>query len=384
MKLKFAKLLILFIAAIVAIGSWFYTYFLVDRISEKERERIKLWAEAYNEIQMTDINQNISPLILTIIQSNTDIPVILCDQDDNIIGYANIDSVKLAKDSTYLEHELDKMRLQHDPIVIDLYDTEQYFIYYEDSKLLSQLYYYPIIQLAISIIFFIVIYIAIQSTQKAEENRLWVALSKETAHQLGTPLSSLMAWVEYMKLSGEKEKLISEVEKDVKRLETITERFSKIGSKPELQYHNLTNVINESLEYLKKRVSKKIEFVQDYDTEKEIPVMLNKPLFEWVIENLSKNSVDAMNGQGTITIRVKENGNNVIIDLSDTGSGIPKRNLKQIFRPGYTTKKHGWGMGLTLVKRIIETYHKGKIYVAQSEPGKGTTFRIILAKYKNG
>jgi len=209
------------------------------------------------------------------------------------------------------------MRLQHDPIVIDLYDTEQYFIYYEDSKLLSQLYYYPIIQLAISIIFFIVIYIAIQSTQKAEENRLWVALSKETAHQLGTPLSSLMAWVEYMKLSGEKEKLISEVEKDVKRLETITERFSKIGSKPELQYHNLTNVINESLEYLKKRVSKKIEFVQDYDTEKEIPVMLNKPLFEWVIENLSKNSVDAMNGQGTITIRVKENGNNVIIDLSD-------------------------------------------------------------------
>ncbi len=378
MRSNYLKYIFLGLAVIAAIGSWIYTLSLVRELSESERQRVQLWSEAYKEIQRVDVNQQISPLVLDIIESNTFIPVILCDENQNIIAFANLDSNRTS-DTAYLYRQLEKMKAAYDPIVIDLGDGVKNYLYYKDSKVLTALYYYPFFQLAVVIIFILVVYVAARTTKKAEEHYLWVAMSKETAHQLGTPLSSLIAWVEMLKLSELDPRLIKEVEKDIHRLEIITERFSKIGAKPDLNPTDLRQVIDEVVSYLKRRSPRKIEFKVNYETDRPVIVKMNAPLFEWVIENLAKNAIDAMDGKGTIEINVKKTDKSVIIDFKDQGKGISTRNTKQIFQPGYTTKKYGWGMGLALVKRIVENYHKGKIFVQSTSP-KGTTFRIILNK----
>ena len=378
MKNSLWKYLFFGVATLLAIASWIYTLALSRNIRQSEQQRVELWSQAYKEVQQVDVEQQVSPLVLKIIQSNNYIPVILCDSKMRIISYANLDKHK-AKDSAYLYRQLKIMQAQHKPIIIDLGDGVKNYLFYKDSKVLTELSYYPLIQLIVAVIFLLVIFVAARTTKKAEEHYLWVAMSKETAHQIGTPLSSLVAWIEMLKLSGLDERLITEVEKDVQRLEKITERFSRIGSKPELQPTNLYKVIMDTVEYLKRRSPKRVTYHIIFESKEPIIVNMNAPLFEWVIENLAKNAIDAMSGKGEIKIRVVEKDKNVIIDFSDQGKGIPPKYQKQVFKPGYTTKKYGWGMGLALVKRIVETYHNGRIFVLSSS-NKGTTFRIMLKK----
>ncbi len=366
------------IAALAAIFSLVYTLTLTRHLRESERDRVKLWSEAYQEVEAIDIDQQISPIVLKIIESNNFIPVILVDQDENIISFANLDSNR-AKDTSYLLRQLQKMKRQNEPIIIDLGGGIKHYLYYKNSKFLEELFYYPFVQVIVVSIFLLVIWVAAKSTKKAQEQMLWVAMSKETAHQIGTPLSSLVAWVEMMKLSEGDNKLIKEVEKDIKRLEKITERFSKIGSKPELEPTDLIEVINDVVTYLRNRSPKRIEYKVINHIKEPIIVNLSASLFEWVIENLAKNAIDAMGGKGVIEIRISQNDKYVIIDFKDQGKGIQPKYLKQIFQPGFSTKKYGWGMGLALVKRIIENYHNGKIFVLETSP-KGTTFRIMLRK----
>ncbi len=373
---KLIKVIFFIIALLIAIGSFIYTKRLVKDIKQIENQRVKLWAEAYSELVATDLTQNISNVVFKMIESNTTIPVIITDNQGNIITYSNIDTSK-AKNPHYIQNLIIKMQKQHKPIAIDMGEYKNY-IYYLDSELLTKLRMFPIWQAVFITLFMIVVIITLHFSTKAEENKLLVAMSNETAHQLGTPISSLLAWIEMMKLTG-KDALLEEVEKDIKRLEIITERFSRIGSKPKLQETNLIKLINETVEYLKKRTSKKIIFELKSNTE-TIKTMLNPPLFSWVIENLWKNAVDAMSGIGKITIEITQKNDLIIIDFSDTGKGLSKKNQKKVFKPGYTTKTHGWGLGLTLVKRIIEDYHKGKIFIKNSELNKGTTFRIVLKK----
>lgn len=370
------------IAAVAAIFSLVYTLTLTRHLRESERDRVKLWSEAYQEVQAIDVDQQISPIVLKIIESNNFIPVILVDEAGNIISYANLDTIR-AKDTAYLRRQLQKMKKHNQPIVIDLGAGVKHYLYYKNSRFLDELFYYPFIQVIVVSIFLLVIWVAARSTKKAQEQMLWVAMSKETAHQIGTPLSSLVAWVEMMKLNEGDNKLIKEVEKDIKRLEKITERFSKIGSKPELEPTDLLEVINDVVLYLRNRSPKRIEYKIENQINEPIIVELSASLFQWVIENLAKNAIDAMEGKGVITIRISQNDNFVIIDFIDQGKGISQKNLKQIFQPGFSTKKYGWGMGLALVKRIIEDYHNGKIFVLETSPG-GTTFRIMLRKKHKG
>jgi signal transduction histidine kinase len=274
------------------------------------------------------------------------------------------------------------MRLKHEPIVIELSDKQKNYIYYKDSILLVYLQYFPFLQTFVILLFLIVVYFALRFSQNAEQNRLWVGMSKETAHQLGTPISSLLAWVEILKSRESDTRLVTEVDKDVKRLEKITERFSRIGSAPILQEANICQITKTAVDYLRVRTSSRVNYIQEFIEDEKIYAPINIELFEWVIENLWKNALDAMNNSGEITLRIKQSGSYVFIDVSDTGKGIPKSKFKTIFRPGYTTKLRGWGLGLSLTKRIIESYHDGRIYVRYSELGRGTTFRMILKKGK--
>ncbi len=371
--------ILLFLAFLAALAAWFYTLILVKQLSDSEKHRIKLWSEAYKEIQQIDINQQISPLILEIIKSNKSIPVILVDDDGRIIAYDNLDTIH-AKDSTYLRRQLEIMKSQHEPIEISLDENTKQYLYYKDSRLLTSLFYFPIIQLVVVIIFLVVIFFAGLSAARAEEHQLWVLMSKETAHQLGTPISSLVAWVEMLKMMNFDPQLLAEVEKDVKRLEAVTERFSSIGTQPKLEQHDLESVIEEVIDYLRLRTSKRVRYEISFHTSSPPFVNINKVLFTWVLENLAKNAIDAMEGQGLIKITVSEENNKIIIDFSDEGKGMSWRKARQVFKPGFTTKKHGWGMGLALAKRIVEDYHNGKIFILSTSPGKGTTFRIILRK----
>ncbi len=272
------------------------------------------------------------------------------------------------------------MQKQNEPIVIEYLEGLKNYVYYEDSAVLTNLFYYPYIQILVVAFFIAISYFAFSTSKKAEENQLWAGMSKETAHQLGTPISSLMAWIELLKLKNEDKQLIDEVSKDVKRLETITERFSGIGSVPVLMHHNLIDIVTNSVSYLQSRTSKKVDYILNFDKAGEILIPLNKSLFEWVIENMCKNAIDAMKGKGKIIISLEEKKDRVFIDIQDSGKGIPKSQYKTVFKPGYTTKKRGWGLGLSLVHRIIESYHNGKIYIKNSEIDKGTTFRINLKR----
>lgn len=373
------KLLILLIALVVAGASMWYTNYMVKKLAKEERHKMQIWAEANKEMQETPLTGEVSIYMFKIISENKTIPRILVDDKGKILNSMNLDPEK-ESDPEYLKKELEEMKYENEPIEIELSDNKKNYIYYKDSLLLTELYYYPFFQFFIILLFLTVVYLAITISKKAEQNELWVGMSKETAHQLGTPISSLLAWVELLKAREGDGTLVNEVSKDVHRLEKVTERFSRIGSSPVLKEVDICGVLRNSAEYLVTRTSSRVNYVQDFTQKYQIIAPINVELFEWVIENIWKNALDAMNNIGEIMISVTESNTAVYIDIADTGKGIPKSKYKSVFKPGYTTKLRGWGLGLSLTKRIIEAYHKGKIFIKYSEPGRGTTFRIILNK----
>jgi signal transduction histidine kinase len=372
------KFLLFIVAAIIGISSLMYTNRLVKQLSIEEKKKVQLWAEATKQLARSDMENVNLGFFLDVIQDNNTIPVILADSKGRIVQARNLDSLRML-DESYLYQQFEKMKINgHTPIEVD-FGKDKNYIYYTDSTILLKLSYYPYIQLFVISLFIIVSYFAFNASREAEQNRVWLGLSKETAHQLGTPTSSLLAWIEILKLRNVEPKLVGELANDVKRLEKITERFSKIGSTPALLPSDIFKTIDNAIQYLKKRLPDKVSFSILPD-EAEIIAPVNPELFEWVIENLCKNATDAMVGDGSIKIWIKQSKQYVTIDIKDTGKGIPKSKFKTVFKPGYTTKQKGWGLGLSLTKRIVETYHKGKIFVLDSEVGKGTTFRIVLNK----
>lgn len=376
---KWWKRALVLIAICIGVFSIWYTNKLVKQLAIEEEKKIKLWA---NATQSMAKGEGDIGFLLDIVTGNETIPIILTDGKSKIISYRNIDST-LAKDSTFLHEELIEMKSQHDPIKI-VYDEANNFynlLYYKNSNILTQLKAYPAIQLALISFFAIMSYLALSSSRRAEQNQVWVGMSKETAHQLGTPISSLNEWINLLRETPkeEQEYLLDELQNDTKRLELITERFSKIGSEPVLKEENIDLVIENSMKYLKTRLSSQVKININISTTDNW-AKINIPLFDWVLENLSKNAIDAMEGKGELNINISNDINHVFIDMKDTGKGISKSKFKTVFKPGFTTKKRGWGLGLSLVKRIVEGYHKGKIYVRQSEIGKGTIFRIILER----
>ena len=312
--------------------------------------------------------------------NSASVPVIYTDSTkSNVLEFGNMDTLRM-KDSVFVRSSIDELALQNTPIEVDLGDGQRNYIFYKESFLLTQLRYYPYFQFGIIGIFLLISYILFSTARKAEQDQVWLGMAKETAHQLGTPLSSIIAWLEYLKMKGVDEQMLIEARQDVKRLETITERFSKIGSLPVLDKANILDVLNKSVEYMRTRTSGSVKFSVSSQHSHPISVSINIPLFEWVVENLCRNSVDAMDGSGSISVEVSDQLQYVYIDVTDTGKGISRTRFKTIFQPGFTTKQRGWGLGLSLVKRIIENYHGGKIFVKSSEIGKGTTIRIVLNK----
>lgn len=364
------------IALLIVVASLIVSHFLVENLSKEERNKIEIWAEATKEMASNAENMNMN-LVAQILKSNTTIPVILYDKKENFYTSANIDLPEL-DDQIFLKQRAESFKKRHEPIIIEAEGFDQY-IYYDDSYTLKQLQLYPYVQLGVLFIFMITAFFSLFTTMRMEQDRLWVGLSKETAHQLGTPISSLLAWLEYLKLKETDQSIVRDMEKDVDRLQMITDRFSKIGSVPALDPQKMADIIHNSIVYLEKRISKKVVFVVEL-SDKPLYAYLNEPLLSWVIENLTKNAVDAMGGQGQIIYRLSDKGKFVSLDIQDTGKGIPKSKFRTIFNPGYTTKSRGWGLGLSLAKRIIESYHKGRIYVKTSEIGVGTTFCIELKK----
>lgn len=381
------KWLIFAVALIISSGSVIYTDTLVKQIEERERQQIELYAHTLEYLANVNDDPNFILLLDEIVFSNTTIPVILTDEFENPEQYRNLSEADKLTDPKrrrdYLQSVIEEMRAEHERIEITLQVSDEVYgrkyIFYKNSVLLAQLAYYPYVQLSIIAVFVIGIFLLFNYSRTAEQNRVWVGLAKETAHQLGTPLSSLMAWSEYFKTTfPEQADIFKELDKDIKSLETITERFSNIGSVPQLKQENVSATIEEIVSYLSVRLSTKIQLTVEAFPNRNITAMLNKPLFAWVIENLLKNAADAMEGKGTITIKIMKVSEGVAIDVTDTGKGLSKLASRQIFRAGFTTKKRGWGLGLTLAKRIIENYHRGKIYVKHSELNVGTTFRILL------
>ncbi len=381
--------IILLVSTLIGAGSIFYTNYLVKQIRDRETKQIELYANTLEYIANEYDNPGLNFTLEQIVQSNTTIPVILANESGYPVEFKNLPVFANIKDSTLRIHrlisEMQFMAEEHEPIKITFrVSPDEIFgygyIYYKNSDLLTQLRYYPYIQLTVIAFFGFIAYQIFSYSKSAEQNQVWVGLAKETAHQLGTPLSSLMAWVEYFKTDENSNKeIVSELNKDIERLETITSRFSSIGSIPQLKTYNVPEIIHESIAYLEKRVSTRINFSITTFPTNELYAKLNKSLFEWVVENLCKNAVDAMGGIGDIKIKIlRVNDGKIAVDISDTGKGIPKSKFNKVFQPGFTTKKRGWGLGLTLVKRIIENYHEGKIFVKSSENDKGTTFRILL------
>jgi len=369
------KLIFIFIAVAIILASTIFTNRLANSLAEEERKKVEIWAEAIHQSIAMDEGTN-TDLIVKIIGSNTTIPIIMTDAKNNVISTLNIVEPKTNPKEFYSK-EIERLKAKRPAIVIRLDDIVEYF-YYDDSLFFKQLLYFPYIQLGVIIIFLLVAFFAFSSTKKAEQNQVWVGLSKETAHQLGTPISSLLAWIDLLKSKYQEDKLLVEMQKDVNRLEIIAERFSKIGSKPDLSLINLNETLQNAVQYIANRTSQKVSIKCHFPTDEDVFAQLNVQLFEWVIENLCKNAIDAMDGIGMIDISVQQKTDEIIIDVKDTGKGIEKNKFKVVFTPGFTTKKRGWGLGLSLAKRIIEEYHGGKIFVKQSELKVGTIFRIIM------
>ena len=391
-KWKFA---LIGFAVIIGISSLFVTNTLVKELKTEERKKIELWAQATKHLVSLTGEGDYS-LAIKVISENNNIPVILVDACDSILENRNFQNFTKTDsffinlgiitpqiiDNKFLRSELNEMKESGDePIEINIIGDKQW-IYYKDSALLYRLRYYPIYQLGFIGLFMFIAYFMFSASRRSEQNKVWAGMAKETAHQIGTPLSSLMAWTELLKEKEGTEQMVTEMEKDIQRLETITERFSKIGSKSELQKRDIVSLVSQSIEYLKARMPVNTEFDIQVPV-KEIIIPLNSVLFEWVIENLVTNAVDAMKGKGKISVSITEEENKIVINISDTGDGIDRSIIKNIFKPGVTSKKRGWGLGLSLSKRIIEEYHKGSIFVMKSEKGKGTTFTIRLPKNLN-
>ena len=373
------KFLLFIIAVIIGLSSLKFTQVLVKKLSIEERKKVELWAEGTKQlVKNENPNQDVT-FVLKVIEKNETVPVILTDENDSIIAYRNIKPSKFHKES-FFKKQLELMKKEHEPIEIIISKDYKNYIYYKKSILLKQLSIYPYVQLGVIVLFILISYFAFSSSRKAEQNKLWVGMSKETAHQLGTPISSLMAWVEILKQNEENVEYLNEIDKDVNRLQKIANRFSKIGSTPVLVNTNIVEMLRSSVNYMKTRVSKDVVFNLNFSSDEKIFVPLNNSLFSWVIENLLKNATDAINGKGNINLYIEETKKLVNIDIKDSGKGILKSKQKLIFNPGVTTKSRGWGLGLSLSKRIIEQYHAGKIFVKNSEINQGTTFRIVLKK----
>ena len=360
---------------------------IVKKLAEQERQRMEIWADATREIANPDAASDNIDFLLSIIQSNRNIPVLLTDDEGNILDQRNFDLPEPPDtlgplylspvNQAFLNNRLNALRNTSKKIVIDIPGGESQYLYYEDSRLLRMLGYYPYIQVVVMLVFVVLVYFAVISTKKAEQNKVWVGLTKETAHQLGTPISSLMAWMELLESLGVDADMVKEMNKDVTRLSTIASRFGKVGSKPTLEPANLNTVVSDAASYMSTRISSRIHLTVDC-CHGPLMVDLSDSLFQWVMENLIKNAVDAMEAEGSITVTTGRSDRNAWIEVADTGKGLPRNRFKTIFNPGYTTKKRGWGLGLALARRIIEQYHHGRIYVAASELGRGTTFRIEL------
>ncbi len=370
------------VAIAIVTGTIFYSNYLAKKIAHDEREKVDVWVQSLQTRAVVN-EQAAIDLTNTIASHNTDIPIIETDEKDNPSGQGlNLDSSEIKKDSNYLKKLVQEFKGLHDPIILEI-SKEPLLVnkyYYGDSKLLKEVRYYPLIQLFIVAMFIIIMLITISTRNKSTQNQVWAGMAKETAHQLGTPLSSLQGWVELLKENTANEKIVTEMEKDVDRLKLVSDRFGKIGSTPQLEEKNIVAQVSEMMNYIKRRAPEKVSFSINTNGEKEITALINGPLFDWVIENLLKNALDAMEGKGSISINIKNETTQVIIDITDTGKGISKQNIAKVFKPGFTTKKRGWGLGLSLAKRIMEQYHKGELFVKNSEPGKGTTFRIVLKK----
>jgi signal transduction histidine kinase len=367
------------IAVAIVIATIFYSRFMAGKIAMEERHKVEAWAEAQQFIAKATPEQDI--LFATIIMAGqTAIPVIETNEKDSITNYHNLDSAQVARNPDFLQKKLNEFKQSNNHIITYLNSDSTQFnrYYFGDSLLLKQVKYYPLIQLFIVALFILVTLLALAARHRSAQNQLWAGMAKETAHQLGTPLSALEGWVEMMKENPADKSMLLEMEKDVSRLKLVSDRFSKIGSTPQLEPHNLVENIQQVVEYVKKRAPNKIQFIIENGGLQEIPVQISPPLFEWVIENILKNALDAMDGKGIIQIHIRNASQQAIIDITDSGKGISTANMGKVFHAGFTTKKRGWGLGLTLSRRIIEQYHGGELFVKQSEPGKGTTFRIIL------
>jgi len=370
------------VPTLIVLASLWYTNRLAGEIADQERKKVRLWANAYKHFNQASPDSDLG-FLFDVIKNNETVPVILTDEAGAIKAWRNFDSLRVTNDPAYLQAQLAQMQESGKKIAVEITPGQQHFIYYKDSMLLAQLRYFPFIQMGIIAVFLAVAYMAFNTSRRAEQNRLWVGMAKETAHQLGTPISSLLAWLENLReLSRHHPPLapvIAELEKDVDRLELITERFSKIGSTPTLTEHDLQESLQRNVAYIRRRASGLVK-IEMHAPDGAILLKFNPPLFDWVLENLLKNALDAIEGKGAITLHVQQADDEVIIDVQDSGKGIPKANFNSVFEPGFSTKKRGWGVGLTLTKRIVQRYHNGKIFVKDSALGKGATFRIVLPK----
>ena len=372
------KYLLIVVAAFIAATSLFVSNALVNDLKREEEAKMKIWASAMSSLINAANNADVT-LEQEILTGNSTIPVIFIDDKGSIISYNNVNIPQGADTLSVLMERAAGMRASGKSIPVPMGTLGVYSACYDDSEILVQLSYYPYVQLAIVLLFFIVCFVAIISSKRAEQNRVWVGLSKETAHQLGTPISSLMAWATVLKERYPADELLPEMERDVARLQRVAERFSKIGSMPEPTSEDLVAVVEGAVEYVKRRSPAKVEYRLEFP-KRPLLVRMNAPLIEWVIENLCKNAIDAMDGNGCITVTLSQNSDKAFIEVADTGKGISKANRKRVFEPGYTTKKRGWGLGLSLAKRIMEEYHKGRIFVKKSAQGEGATFRLELKK----
>jgi signal transduction histidine kinase len=366
------------VAIAIVSGTIFYSQYLSNKLAEEERQKVEQWIEASNSL--LDPNAEDTRLPLKIVTDNDDIPIIWTNEKDSIVDHINLDSSKLLSDKNYLAEQLEELRSTNQPIIwTDPTDPSRINKYYYGKTILQkEIQYYPLIQLLIVGLFIIITIITLRTNYRSTQNQLWAGMAKETAHQLGTPVSSLEGWLEVLKDMPGTQKLVPELEKDVQRLQLVTNRFGKIGSKPKLEETDIVQQVQDMMGYIKKRAGSRVAFNMEIKGDQPVHALVSPPLFDWVIENLLKNALDAIDEKGRIDVIIIKGPSQVIVDVTDNGKGISKANIRKVFNPGFTTKKRGWGLGLTLTKRIIEQYHKGQIYVKWSEPGKGTTFRVIL------
>ena len=371
------KQILLLSAVLIGVSSLWYTNRLVKHIEITERQKMEVWAEAVRIVSSADLDTELA-FPFSVIEKNTHIPVILTDAEGQFMSQKNLDSLK-AENPKYIQKQLQHAREENDSLVINLGPDEYQLLFYRDSFLLRQLIFFPYVQLGVIILFILVSYIAFNASRTAEQNEVWTGMSKETAHQLGTPISSLIGWMELLKDTNMDPSMIQDMEKDTSRLEKITDRFSKIGSRPAMKETNLSAILEESLDYIKNRGPHNVKYLLDLPS-KPISISLNETLFEWVIENLLKNATDAIEGKGRVILHAVDIEDSVIVDVEDSGKGITKSRFRTIFKPGYTTKMRGWGLGLSLSKRIVESYHNGRIFVFSSDPNDSTIIRIILKR----